>query len=251
MGSKISKLPSNQCGWNLRRLKRKDVNSQFPSVEITYQPSLKGDFEKVENSAVSPLQTSEVKISPTSICSKTSSVELSSQSSSTPSTVPTLHSGTDFTHVESTVDSDSAADSRGYKEKLKQRTSTPSSKMMVSQKSRRPRKMVSTTAAPPQDAPGMEENKRGRYECHFWVPETASSVFTDKNDRRLKSIARSSGCSIELTNDSKLDPFGIPKRKVLIRSVTTYGMAKCRNLIEARFPNFTVRRVPVTPEIVS
>ncbi|KAL5968877.1 hypothetical protein TSMEX_003431 [Taenia solium] len=251
MGSKISKLPSNQRNWNLRRLKRKDVVSQYLALGNTIHSSQKGDFKETKTSTVTPVQTPEMKTSPTSICSKTSSVELSFPSSPTPSTVPTLHSGTDFNNVESTVDSDSALESRSYKNKLPRNTSTPTSGKKASQVSWRPPKMVSTAAALQSDVPGMEQNKHGRFECHFWVPETALSVFTDKNDRRLKSIARSSGCSIELTDDSRLDPFGIPKRKVLIRSVTTYGMAKCRNLIEARFPDFTVKRAPVTTEVAS
>ncbi|VDD77601.1 unnamed protein product [Mesocestoides corti] len=95
----------------------------------------------------------------------------------------------------------------------------------------------------------MEENKKGRFECHFWVPLTSLHVFDDSRDRRLKSIARSSGCSITLTNSTKLDLYGVAKRKVLIKAVSTYGMAKCKNLIDAKFPEFIVRNAVVTPEV--
>ncbi|KAL5108994.1 hypothetical protein TcWFU_005742 [Taenia crassiceps] len=251
MGSKVSKLPSNQRGWNLRRLKRKDVNSQCLALKHTIQASPKGDFEEVATPKAAPLPAPEAKVSPTSICSKTSSVELSFPSSSTSSTVPTLYLGTDSNNVESIVDLGSTVGSRSHKNRLSRKVSTPSSGKKTSQMLRRPPKMVSSNAALPPDALEMEANKRGGLECHFWVPQTSLSVFTDKNDRRLKSIARSSGCSIELTDDTRLDSFGIPKRKVLIRSVTTYGMAKCRNLIEARFPDFTVKRAPVTTEVAS
>ncbi|VDM33834.1 unnamed protein product [Hydatigera taeniaeformis] len=246
MGLKISKLPSNQHGWNLQRQKRKDLNSRNKGLGVTYQSSPMGDIEKMKTITTAPLQTPEMKISPTSICSKTSSVELSFPSSSTPSTIPTLHSETDFNNAESIVDSDLVVDSRSHKNRRPQKTSTPSSEKKSSNGAKKPHRMVLTTAPLSSNGLGIEETKRGRFECHFWVPETALSVVTDKNDRRLRSIARSSGCSIELTDDTRLDPFGIPKRKVLIRSVTTYGMVKCRNLIEARFPSFTVHKTPVT-----
>lgn len=244
-------MSSNQISWKLRRLKRKDVDAQYLALGNTVQSPLKGDFEAAKTSTVAPLHAPEVKISSTSICSETSSVQLSFPSGSTPSTIPTPHSKADFNNAELTFDSDSAVESHSCKNKSQQKTSTPASGKKASQMSRRPPKMVFTTVALQLGALGMETNKRGRFECHFWVPETALSVFTDKNDRRLKSIARSSGCSIELTDDSRLDPFGIPKRKVLIRSATTYGMAKCRNLIEARFPDFTLKRASVTAEVVS
>lgn len=222
MGSNSSKILSNHL--HLNHLKIDKIKAHLPPLKTT-QPNPLGDAnEQIDDAANSSLV---VKISPESIDSRTSSIDLSFPSTSTPSGQGEIN-----------MIRDSVKELQSHTKTPPRRTSTPKA-------SRKPKKVVLIAKSPDQ----ADKDKRTGFECHFWVPITDLSIFTDKNDRRLKSIARSSGCSIELTNVSKLDSFGIPKRKVVILSVTTYGMAKCRNLIESKFPNFVVKSATVTPEI--
>lgn len=95
--------------------------------------------------------------------------------------------------------------------------------------------------------PVSEINKKGQFSCHFWVPVSGIRAFTGSQDRRLESIARSCGCTIKLMESIKSDRFGFLERQAVIRSTSTCGMEKCRNLIDVRFPEFSVKGFVVVP----
>uniref|UniRef100_A0A0X3PYH1 Uncharacterized protein n=1 Tax=Schistocephalus solidus TaxID=70667 RepID=A0A0X3PYH1_SCHSO len=78
------------------------------------------------------------------------------------------------------------------------------------------------------------------FENKFWIGcgmETLK-IFKNPKDRRIESIARTSGCRITLRETKRKNALGQWQQLVVVEAASETGLKKCTNLLDEKFPAF-------------
>ncbi|VDN12205.1 unnamed protein product [Dibothriocephalus latus] len=78
------------------------------------------------------------------------------------------------------------------------------------------------------------------YKNKFWIGcgTDTLKVFSNPKDRRIESIARTSGCRITLRENRRKNKLGQLQQLVVVESASETGLRKCTNLLDEKFPAF-------------
>lgn len=78
------------------------------------------------------------------------------------------------------------------------------------------------------------------YENKFWIGCGTDNlkVFKNPKDRRIESIACTSGCRITLRENKRKNALGEWQQLVVVEAASEVGLRKCTNLLDEKFPAF-------------